>query len=777
MKERIVSCLLCLALLLGLSACGDKTPQDVPTAAPQTTAAATGGPTALESYEAVARSLAEAENLKVHIRELTTITTAGEEFESDCTYEAAFSGIGTENFLGQVEQSMRYCGEKFRYTEQYADGNGYLTLGEGLYSQPMTGEEFLDRFYPLVLVDGTLYEQVESTVSGAQAIYTFTGPTEPEPWLAGFRLSDVEATAAEEDGQIVGYTYRATCAAGGAVRELELTVTIDYFDPMPAAPESENFTEIENLDAPLYLKLGILGLDAADSRCVRIENQLVSYASSELVVASASHDIYGTGRNLVYKGEYDIAPHNLLGIPKNGYHCEELIMDGKGTFTEDGEEPTTYIAASSDVVQSAIAARTALFMVDPTLLSAASMEVTGAGILIRFTGNEACGEVMEQAVEDEFFGNPTVLMELADSYTTETLEGYLALDLYTLLPTAYSVDFTGIHTFDGEDCPLVLQHTMSLDLPSQDSYFNVTDEHLPEQEPENPATPVFYKVTDDQGNTLWLLGTIHVGDSRTGFLPREIYDAFDSADALAVEFDSDAFLEELENDPELQEQIGAAYMYEDGSTIQDHLQDQELYELALTAMQISGNYAFYVDNMKPFFWSNAIENFYLRQGRSLSGEFGMDNRLLERARDQEKRILDVESGQAQLQMLSDYSDTVQEYMLASAVAGGVDAYQQGVSELYEMWCRGDEAELIAYLNEEEDTSEMTEEELAAYEEYNQAMLTDRNVDMLKVAQGYLESGDTVFYAVGLAHLLGQDGLVDALRQAGYTVELVAYTAG
>ena len=47
--------------------------------------------------------------------------------------------------------------------------------------------------------------------------------------------------------------------------------------------------------------------------------------------------------------------------------------------------------------------------------------------------------------------------------------------------------------------------------------------------------------------------------------------------------------------------------------------------------------------------------------------------------------------------------------------------------------------------------------------------------MLKVAIEYLESGKTVFYAVGLAHLLDdQNGLVDALRAAGYTVELVQY---
>jgi uncharacterized protein YbaP (TraB family) len=46
--------------------------------------------------------------------------------------------------------------------------------------------------------------------------------------------------------------------------------------------------------------------------------------------------------------------------------------------------------------------------------------------------------------------------------------------------------------------------------------------------------------------------------------------------------------------------------------------------------------------------------------------------------------------------------------------------------------------------------------------------------MLEVAKEYLESGDTVFFAVGLAHLLAEDGLVFTLRDAGYTVELIPY---
>ena len=93
-------------------------------------------------------------------------------------------------------------------------------------------------------------------------------------------------------------------------------------------------------------------------------------------------------------------------------------------------------------------------------------------------------------------------------------------------------------------------------------------------------------------------------------------------------------------------------------------------------------------------------------------------------------------------------------------------------ELYDLWCAGDEAAIREMLAT--DTEELTEEELPLYEEYNRTMSSDRNAGMLEVAKDYLESGDVIFYAVGLAHLLAEDGLVNTLRDAGYTVEQVSF---
>ena len=168
-----------------------------------------------------------------------------------------------------------------------------------------------------------------------------------------------------------------------------------------------------------------------------------------------------------------------------------------------------------------------------------------------------------------------------------------------------------------------------------------------------------------------------------------------------------------------------------------------------------------------------IDSFFMQQGYALTSNFGVDMQLLKMAKEAEKEILDVESGIEQIQMLTGYSDELQELLLKMSLEYDPQSYNAELQDLYELWCAGDEAALIQAIAEDE-SQQLTDEELALYEEYNKAMIIDRNDAMLAVAQEYLESGDVVFYAVGLAHLLTDNGLVNTLRDAGYTVELVIY---
>ena len=308
---------------------------------------------------------------------------------------------------------------------------------------------------------------------------------------------------------------------------------------------------------------------------------------------------------------------------------------------------------------------------------------------------------------------------------------------------------------------------------TEDAGRDIQEDPTDGPEPETRPSPVFYEVSDDEGHSMYLFGTIHIGDDRTAYLPQVIYDALEEADALAVEFDDKSFEESIDEDDELRQTLMRAYYYTDGTTIQNHL-DSDVYKEALDYIKVIGNYTDGAESMKPYLWENGIELFYLSQGRKLSGAKGVDARLMRLARESGKEILNVESGEFQVSMLTGYSDPVQEMMLSEAITATRQEYLNGSYELYEAWCEGDEEALIQRLAamDEEERAELDEDELAIYDEYHQKMEVERNAAMVEVAKGYLAEGRKVFFAVGLAHLLGEGGLVHALRDAGFTVTLI-----
>jgi len=278
------------------------------------------------------------------------------------------------------------------------------------------------------------------------------------------------------------------------------------------------------------------------------------------------------------------------------------------------------------------------------------------------------------------------------------------------------------------------------------------------------ATPLLYRVTDESGNVVWLFGSIHVGREDYYPLPDYVLNAFDGADALAVEADIVAF----EQDMDQQVQALMPLVYMDGSSIKDHI-SPELYDRAVEALEGLDTYMSALDMYCPALWSSLIDSLLIEQ-LGADSSLGIDRHLLERAKEAQKEILEIESAESQYQMLADFSDEVQALMLEGSVEmyQDPDAARGDLKEMMDLWASGDEQAFAAYLAGSDE--DMTAEEKELYEEYDRAMLTNRNLSMAEHADGALLSGKEVFICVGAAHVIGEGSITQLLAQWGYTVE-------
>lgn len=771
--KRLIATLLCIAMLTALCGCGSgSTPTTVP---PTTTEPA---PQAADAYAEAAAKLEALENVELEITYIEEMTLGDSSFKTTTRQTVTELGIGTDAFAA-FTQEEHYTGSLRVYTDEtYLGGTVYSQMNYDYYRSDMTAEDYAARLLPAVLLDETLYETVEQT---SDTEFTFTGAEVLESWCDNpyATLDSVTATAKlGEDGLPAKYTYKAEFAQGAA--DMSVSVTVDVRTPelteiaVPAGADS--FLVIDDIDAPFLVIMAAGYLEQATALLSTNSETVVSQAAGfteTAVTTMAAH-----GKDATQIGVFDTTYlfADLSAGTSEGYTMQETFCDGALTTVIDGGEPEITQGYTGYDMQDAVDAEV-LYLV-PALSTIAGFElsVMGDTALLEYTFTEDTTLLLEQELCTTYFGDGNILRADASNVTINEHGGCIGIDLTTGMPLALGQTLTMTHTIDGQDYVLSSAQQSSVQLGAKDAYETITGEKLPLEEPAEKATPVFYKVTGEGGKQMWLLGTIHVGDERTAFLPQEIYDAFASSDALAVEFETESYTASLMEDPEAIQAYIQALLYTDGTTLKDHIQDEKLYEDTLKLLRATGNFTNEATILltKPVFHFQTLQNYFMGNGFRLSGDFGVDHQLEQLAYEQEKEILSVESGEFQMDLLGDLSDELQELMLKDTVEYGQFAYNHGTEELFELWCTGDEAALIAYLTEEEDDSDLTEEEKALYAEYENALGGNRNVDMLAVAKDYLSSGKTVFYAVGLAHLLAKDGLVNTLRDAGYTVELVSY---
>ena len=282
---------------------------------------------------------------------------------------------------------------------------------------------------------------------------------------------------------------------------------------------------------------------------------------------------------------------------------------------------------------------------------------------------------------------------------------------------------------------------------------------------EDTITPALYKVSSDNGTVIWLFGSIHIGEKDFYPLPDYVMDAFNSAEALAVEADIIAY----EKNTLAQSEDIKMFMYEDFSTIDAHI-SEELYEEAKQILKDNNMYYSAMDYFCASLWANLIDNIvYDELGADV--DLGIDRHLIKRANKKDKEIIEIESAAIQYEMMAGFSEQLQEYLLMSSIETykNQENVKEELDELISLWKNGKVKKLDKLLN---DVGILSKEEKELYKEYNEAMTVNRNIFMADFADKALKDEESIFICVGAAHVIGEGGMADILEKKGYKVELV-----
>lgn len=269
-----------------------------------------------------------------------------------------------------------------------------------------------------------------------------------------------------------------------------------------------------------------------------------------------------------------------------------------------------------------------------------------------------------------------------------------------------------------------------------------------------PPRPLLWKLSDDD-NTVYLLGSFHLLKPGDYPLAPAAEAAFEDADRVVFELSPQEM-----SDPATGQLMAQAARREDGQTLQASLPQATWEQLA----QYAASRGIALANVQAYdtWFMGLLISINEMQRAGLDTSLGLDKHFADRALAAGKATEALETAAQQFALFDAMSPKEQLQQLQEAL-DEIDALAQEIERMHALWRAGDDEGLYAMAG-----AEMKRDYPALYQRIN----VDRNRAWLPRVRALLdEPGDEdALVVVGALHLLGEDGLVEMLRAAGYTVE-------
>jgi uncharacterized protein YbaP (TraB family) len=242
----------------------------------------------------------------------------------------------------------------------------------------------------------------------------------------------------------------------------------------------------------------------------------------------------------------------------------------------------------------------------------------------------------------------------------------------------------------------------------------------------------------------YLFGTIHVACDAT--LSPKVIKALDETSQVVLEIDLD--------DPMMQMKMMKGMMMKDGKTLNDFVSDAEYQTIDSLFIKNMGMSIGMFKRVKPSLLSAMMIPKLLDCSiQSVDGE------LMRIAKEQKEEVSGLETLEYQMSVFDaiPYEDQVKELLRSANDNLAFD--KATIKEMLNVYKEENITRMLSMMDED-DTSIMNE--------HSDKMLDIRNTNWIPEI-GKFAKKEPTFFGVGAAHLAGEKGVINLLREAGYTV--------
>tara|TARA_Y100000588_G_scaffold222283_1_gene236176 strand:- start:10635 stop:11498 length:864 start_codon:yes stop_codon:yes gene_type:complete len=254
-----------------------------------------------------------------------------------------------------------------------------------------------------------------------------------------------------------------------------------------------------------------------------------------------------------------------------------------------------------------------------------------------------------------------------------------------------------------------------------------------------------------EGNGLekpsYLFGTIHITCDAT--LEDDVKKALDETTQIVMELDMD--------DPSMQMKMMKGMYLKNGKTLKDFVSEEDYKTIDSLFINNMGMSVKMMENVKPFFLSSM---FYPKMLDCPMQSFELE--LTKIAKEQKEEIYGLETIEEQIKVFDDipledqYADLIR--MAENNLEDDKDIFAK-MLKVYK------EENITALLDMMDDDKNKT------VSNHQDKLLNERNENWISKIGEYAKDQPT-FFGVGAGHLAGDNGVINLLRDAGYTVTAI-----
>lgn len=272
----------------------------------------------------------------------------------------------------------------------------------------------------------------------------------------------------------------------------------------------------------------------------------------------------------------------------------------------------------------------------------------------------------------------------------------------------------------------------------------------PASTPSASGSRSFIWTVERNGRTGWLVGSLHLLSKEFYPLPAAMENAFLRADTLVEEIDMNEA-----SDPKLAALVLSKGMYPRGTTLSSQV-SRETYAGLARWVEGAGLIVAPFESMKPWMIAMTLQTLAL-QKLGFDPALGLDKYFRDAADKAGKAFIPLETAAEQIEYLDGLSPKTQDLMLRESIES-IETEMSEITAIARAWRAGD-AETV---------EEFAVDTLTDAPEVYQSLLVNRNRRWMPAIESCVQTR-RCFIVVGAAHLVGPEGLIELLREKGYTV--------